>query len=223
VFNPVINRIRTQTIEFTRVLHVPELRNNLISCLYLTKHKNFEIIMKANKMEFKQNGTFLFTTTAIQNSTCALLNGITQAITEYANISVTLSIDINLWHRRLAHHNYNDVKKMIKEKLVTGLNIISDVQPDPICEPCLAGKMHSNPFPSSSSKTSKPLELIHTDFYGFLSISTPKGYCYWITFIDDYTRFKAVLHLKKESDAFEAFKIFKAYAENQLNYKILAM
>src|SRR6266705_411415 len=33
----------SQAVEFTRVLHVPSLCNNLLSCLYLARHKNIEI------------------------------------------------------------------------------------------------------------------------------------------------------------------------------------
>jgi len=36
VFNPVINGKTVRSVEFTRVLHVPDLRNNLLSVLYLT-------------------------------------------------------------------------------------------------------------------------------------------------------------------------------------------
>jgi hypothetical protein len=36
----------------------------------------------------------------------------------------------------------------------------------------------------------------------------------WITFIDDYSCFKAVYLLKHKSEAFAAFKQFKAWAEN---------
>jgi hypothetical protein len=32
---------------------------------------------------------------------------------------------------------------MVKEQLVVGLEISSKVAPDPICEPCIAGKMHA--------------------------------------------------------------------------------
>ena len=56
-----------------------------------------------------------------------------------------------------------------------------------------------------------------------LPVPSPEGYCYWITFIDDCTKLQAVLFLKRKSDAFEAFKTFKAYAENQLNGKIKAI
>ena len=35
------------------------------------------------------------------------------------------------------------------DELVDGLVLDSKAEPDPICEPCLVGKMHANPFPSS--------------------------------------------------------------------------
>ncbi len=44
-----------------------------------------------------------------------------------------------------------------------------------------------------------------------------------MTFIDDCTKLQAVMYLRRKSDAFEAFKTFKAYAENQLNAKIKAV
>jgi len=46
------------------------------------------------------------------------------------------------------------------------------------------------------------------------------GYYYWVTFIDDYSRFRFVLQIKAKSDVFDAFKQFKAYAENQCGHKI---
>ena len=97
--------------------------------------------------------------------------------------------------------------------------IDSKTAPDPIFEPCLAGKMHANPFPTSSWRASRPLELVHSDVHdvGHISMS---GFRYWITFIDDYSRFRFVIPLKAKSQAFEAFKTFKAFAENQSEQKI---
>jgi hypothetical protein len=60
VFNPVIDGKPLQTLEFTKVLHVPGLENSLFSCLYLTKHKGFEIHIDANHMDFIRNGHTLF-------------------------------------------------------------------------------------------------------------------------------------------------------------------
>ena len=83
--------------------------------------------------------------------------------------------------------------------------------------------MNANPFLSSTTRTSKPLELIHTNLHGPFKVRTMSGYRYWITFIDDYTRFHAVIFLKSKDQAFEAFQRYKAYAENHLGTKIKCM
>jgi hypothetical protein len=43
-----------------------------------------------------------------------------------------------------------------------------------------------------------------------------------MTFIDDYSNFKGAVPLKKKSDAFNAFKIFKAHAETHFGTKLKA-
>ena len=131
----------------------------------------------------------------------------------------TIPLDLDLWHRRLAHHHLADVKALLHHNLITGMAIDSKTAPDPICEPCLAGKMHANPFPSTSWRTSRPLELVHSDDHDVGHVSMSR-YRYWITFIDDYSRFRFVIPLKAKSQAFEAFKTFKAFAENQSERKI---
>jgi transposase InsO family protein len=115
------------------------------------------------------------------------------------------------------------VRAILSKSLITGLKLDSDASPDPICEPCLAGKMHALPFRSSLSHNRSPLELVHTNLHGPLPVATHSGYKYWITFIDDATRFRAVYLLKAKSEAFEAFKVYKSWAENQLGVKLRAL
>jgi len=66
----------------------------------------------------------------------------------------------------------------------------------------------------------KPLELVHSDLHGPLSVATREGYCYWMTFIDDATSHHAAMKLKQKSDAFKAFKTYKAYTENHFQTKM---
>ena len=146
------------------------------------------------------------TTAQINENNAAFLDGTTEPNPETVHFVSTLPLDISLWHRRLAHHDHNSVKHMISKELVTGIEINSKQSPDPICEPCLSGKMNANPFPSSNTCASKPLQLIHTDLHGPFKTHTMSGYCYWITLIDDYTRFRAVMFLKTKDQAFDAFK-----------------
>ena len=102
--------------------------------------------------------------------------------------------------------------------MVTGIQISDITPPDPICEPCLAGKQHRGPIPKvAQHRATKPLELIHSDLHGPLPVQAKNGSKYWVTFIDDATRFWSVVTIRQKSDTFAAFKAFKAYAENQLN------
>ena len=112
---------------------------------------------------------------------------------------------------------------MVEHKLVTGLVLDSDNKPDPICELCIAGKMSANPFPLSANHNRSPPALAHSDLHEPLPVATHQGYKYWITFIDDSTCFRSIHLLKSKSQAFEAFKDYKAWAENQLSAKILEL
>ena len=219
-FRPLINGKQVRDIEFTRVLHVPALHNNLLSVLYLTKYKSIDVFISKSKMNFlDQNKNLLFTAT-IGNDNTGYLDGHTVVDnTENVHLVSTLPLDLTLWHKRLGHQNYDDIKLMISKNLVDGLVLDSKAVPDPICEPCLAGKMHANPFPSSQNCATELLELIHTDVHE-IGITSPSGYNYWISFIDDSCRFKILVPMKRKSDAFVAFKSFKAYAENKTGKKI---
>ena len=67
------------------------------------------------------------------------------------------------------------------------------------------------------------LELVHSDVCGPMSTQARDGYEYFITFIDDYSRFGYVYLMKQKFEAFEKYKQFKAKVENQLGKHIKAI
>ena len=97
--------------------------------------------------------------------------------------------------------------------MVDGLdcNVTTDTN---LCEPCIGGKHHKSPFPKSSNIHSKnPLNLVHSDVCGKMGEKSMGGAEYFLTFDDDKTRYVWVYPLKKKSDVFEKFKLWKAMAE----------
>ena len=64
------------------------------------------------------------------------------------------------------------------------------------------------------------LELVHTDVCGPMNIEARGGYEYYITFIDDYSRYGYVYLMTRKSEAFDKFKEFWAEAEKQLDKSI---
>ena len=151
LFRPLIDGKRHRDVEFTRVLHVPALHNNLLAVLYLTKNKGIDIHISNDKMKFSNKSAQLLFTATIDNDNIRYLDGSTIDIMESVHLASTLPLDLSLWHKRLGHHNYAGINMMISKNMVDGLVLDSKAKPDPICEPCLAGKMHANPFPSSEN------------------------------------------------------------------------
>ena len=219
VFNPVIDGKSGRAVEFLNVLHVPELWNNLLTVLYLTRHSSFVVHINATHMTFSHgSGPPLFVT-SINSHNMAFLDGTTEPMTKYAHPATTVPLNLALWHCRFAHHHIADIRQLSEHNMVTGMKLDTKSLPDPIYEPCLAGKMCANPFLSSTSHSTCPLELMHSDIHQ-VPYPTFSGYRYWVTFIHDYSRFHFVLPIRAKADVFDAFKQFKAFAENQCEQKI---
>ena len=88
-----------------------------------------------------------------------------------------------------------------------------------ICIDCIKGKQ-INTNKKSATRSSTPLEIIHTDICGKIHVPCFTGDEYFITFIDDFSWYGYVYLIKEKSDALKVFKIFKAEVEKQLDMKI---
>ena len=58
------------------------------------------------------------------------------------------------------------------------------------CKSCVEGKIHRQPFPREGGKRStKLLGLVHSDVCGELNVKSLGGSKYFLTFVDDNTRY----------------------------------
>ena len=64
------------------------------------------------------------------------------------------------------------------------------------------------------------MDLIHTDVCGPFKTATRDANRYYVTFIDDYSRYGYVYLIKHKSETFERFKEFKQEVKNQLSRNI---
>ena len=76
--------------------------------------------------------------------------------------------------------------------------------------------MTKRPFTTKGLRAEQPLELMHSDVYRPFSIQARGGYEYYVTFIDNYSRYGYVYLMHQKSKPFEKFKEFHAEAEKQL-------
>ena len=82
---------------------------------------------------------------------------------------------------------------------------------------CIKGKQ-TNKSKKNANKSSNILEIIHIDICR-PNMDLP-GKKYFITFIDDYSRYMYVYLLHNKYEALDAFKVFKAEVENQCGKQI---
>ena len=113
------------------------------------------------------------------------------------------------------------MQRTLRDDLVTGVKIDSDAAPDPVCEPCLAGKMHALPFRSAGTVTNGILNLVHGDLVS-MPVASASGYRYLVAFHDNASGFHAAYPLRKKSDTCAAFTNFHAWAEWQTGRKLRA-
>ena len=87
------------------------------------------------------------------------------------------------------------------------------------CKPCLMGKMTKTPFSGTMKRVTNLLEIIHTDVCGPTSVEARGVYRYFLTFIDDLSRY-GYIKMKHKSETFEKFKEFQSEVENHCNKKM---
>uniref|UniRef100_A0A2N9FM86 Integrase catalytic domain-containing protein n=1 Tax=Fagus sylvatica TaxID=28930 RepID=A0A2N9FM86_FAGSY len=109
------------------------------------------------------------------------------------------------WHARLGHIGKDRMTRLAREGLLGPLAKV-DL---PICEPCLAGKACRKPF-GKAVRATQPLELIHSDICGPMNVKARHGASYFLTFIDDYTRYGYVQLIAHRYEALDCFKRFVA-------------
>jgi len=133
-------------------LHVPELAASLLLVDHLTNKDKHHIIFEDTScfVITKSSGRCIATTCKTSGSLYRLLvHPITSK--EYANIARTSRhYDINLLHRHLGHLGHDNIKQLVDKGMVHG--VISVGGRIELCEACINGKQHRDPFPPSNKR-----------------------------------------------------------------------
>ena len=103
--------------------------------------------------------------------------------------------------------------------MVTSLPQIT--APSEVCEKCVVSKQHHNQFPQGKSWMAKAaLEIVHSDICRPTTPCSNGGKRYILTFIDDFSCKSWVYFLQEKSEAYLAFKSYKALVEKEVSSPI---
>nr|GEV13382.1 retrovirus-related Pol polyprotein from transposon TNT 1-94 [Tanacetum cinerariifolium] len=200
------------------VYNVPNLKSNILSIGQLLE-KNYDIHFKDRSATIRNQEGKLIAKVPMTKNRMFILN---IQYDEAKCLKSCLDDHSWLWHMRYGHLNFGDLKLLSSKGMVKGLDHID--HPNQVCEGCLFGKHAMSLFPKeSTSRAKEPLQLIHTDLCGPITPPSNGKNLYFMLFIDDYSRKTWVYFLKEKSQAFEAFKTFKAMVEKEKGLKIKSM
>ena len=115
---------------------------------------------------------------------------------------------MELWHRHVTHISPSVIHEMSNKNAARGLDNVKSADYFQ-CSNCMTGKGHRIPIPrKSATDTFQLLELVHSDVGRPLETSSLGGARYFVTFIEDFSKWTFVYTIKQKSETFACFKKF---------------
>nr|GEW85284.1 hypothetical protein [Tanacetum cinerariifolium] len=226
------------TLTLKNVLHVLDVCKNLVSRSLLNKF-GFKLVFESNKFILSKGGKFVdkgYHTDGmfklnIKDVVNSSVNDVNMTEISDANDAsagiVTNNNAINnmhtssynfdsslLWQARLGHVYFKRMRNMANANIIPKLDFKNDK-----CQTCMHTKITRLPFPTLQ-RSSKILELVHSDVCDLHATPTIGGKKYFATFIDDYSRYCCVYLLHSKDEVLEKFKIYKNEVELKCDTRI---
>lgn len=206
---------KTDSFRLKDVWYVPDVSHNLLSVGALTLG-GYEVLFREGTCSIVKDGV-VRATAVLDGGTFYVGTIVGTANSAQAHSSFA---DPTLWHQRLGHCSQRRLHLWSKEDLATGIGKMhSSVLPQ--CEACAIGKAQRKSISKNpATRATVPFERVHSDICGPMRTDSIGGCRYFITFIDDCTRYCWVYFLKKKSDAARTFQQWEAYVSTQYNAKV---
>jgi hypothetical protein len=211
-------------ISLKNVLGVPSFKVNLMSISQVTRGLNCSVTFfpywcilqdLATKTTIglgKQRGR-LYYLVALASPTPTPKFQSSAAIATKSFCSHVIS-STELWHRRLGHLSSSRLNFMANNLLNFPFKLHD------ACDICALSKQCRLPFSASSISSIRPFELIHCDIWGPYKIPSLSGAKYFLTIMDDYSRFTWVFFMHHKHETQNLLTNFFSFVKTQFNASI---
>ena len=218
--------IRANSVEITlrKVLHVPRIGSNLLSVARIVDHGHHVLFAPSGCQIRSKEGVRLH---GVREGNVYLLKTQQSAVSALTNRDLAATEAV--WHRCLAHRNFNAAALVMIQKAVSGL-VISKETPgnslptremtDGVCSTCVAGGQHKDAVTGTREKTTNLMENIHSDICGPMQTATFTNKRYFVTFIDEASGRIAVALLQKKAEALDKIVSYRNRAEKDTGKQI---
>ena len=138
--------------------------------------------------------------------------------TEKAEFASTADIATtsNIWHQRMGHIG-NNALKALPDKTIGAEDATGTVKE---CEICIQAKATAKISRKPMSKSLEILEKVHSDIYRPISPGTFRKRRYFVSFIDDNTRYAEIRLLKSRDELYTEFSKWLNEEQKQTGDKL---
>ena len=172
-----------KVVTLTDVLHVPEIRKNLVSVPILSE-KGFKLVFESNRFILTKAGMYVGKG-YLAEGLFKLNVLVTNTINNNKNTFAYIVDSFVLWHPRLEHVNNRSIHRMVNLNLLPKF----DVNIHNKCEVCTESKFARQSFKFVQERSIELLSMIQSDLCDFKTIPSRGGKNYFITFIDDCSKY----------------------------------
>lgn len=211
---------KTRECTLENVLFAPDLRCNLFSIR--------KVEMAGMDVVFKNGGVKVIKDSEVV--ACGRRRGLQYEMEFFAKNTDVSSLYScgklqkcnQLWHRRFGHISEKNLEKIVAKNMVIGFEK-SGTEDDceMYCEPCIEAKQTRKPFVvCPERRATRVLELIHTDVCGPVTPVGHDGSRYYVSFIDDWSRFTIIYTVRSKNQVLECFRLYEAMVTAKFGRKI---
>ncbi|KAL6350396.1 hypothetical protein AAG906_004347 [Vitis piasezkii] len=201
------------------VAYIPSLRRNLISISILDR-QGYSFHFRGGKLDIFNNSVLIGNGVLFGNLYSLSLHhgplygsSFVNSIVGCKRVIMNLSSSM-LWHKCLGHISRQRLERLVRDGVLSSLDF-SNFETYVVC---LKGKMTAKTINEKIDRCGSTLDLIHIDICGPLTTTTLGGYKYFITFINDFSRYGYIELIHEKSDSLNVFKAFKAKSDRGGEY-----
>ncbi|KAB2603446.1 hypothetical protein D8674_004451 [Pyrus ussuriensis x Pyrus communis] len=199
-----ILKTKSSDLVLNNVLHVPHISRSLLSvqqlCAdnhswFICDEREFFVQDKKTRETLyhgKSRPRQLFQIPVVKSS-----KGVHPAVQQSFGFLGQM-VKSSLWHQKMGHPANEIIVVMLKQ---SGISVDVDDKHS-MCTHCVKSKMSRLPFSFRIDKCTSLFEKIHTDIWGPSPVKSSERYRYYVTFLNEYTRYTWIFPLCNKSDFF---------------------
>ena len=217
-------------VHLNHILHVPSMTKSLLSvhkfCQdnnayfqftdtgFIVKDKTTQTLLLSGTTS---NGLYVLHSTALPVSHLSRPGPVSSRPTMSQSPSQALSAEVSpsVWHHRLGHPQI-----AVLRKVLGGFSLGRDRNFSFSCTSCPMGKLCRQSVSLSEKRSSRVLDLLFMDVWGPSPTLSSSGNRYYLSIVDDYSRYVWLYCCSAKSDVTSLFLTFQKMVEWQFDVPI---